>query len=76
MRKIVGGKMYDTDKATVVYDWRGMDRVLYVTAKGNYFMYYAGTGKIEPWSEDQVKNFLAEHDADKYVELFGEVEEA
>lgn len=75
MRKIVQGKLYDTDKATLIYVQKTFNRLWYVTEKGNYFVVF-GNGSIIPQTEEEVKEFLAEHDVDKYMELFGEVEEA
>ncbi len=75
MKKIVDGLVYDTDKSELIYTDLIKNRELYKTKKGRYFMLYA-TGEIAPKTEESVMEYLAEHDVDKYIELFGEVEEA
>ena len=51
MRKIINKKLYDTDRATLIAEWdngypindfHNCSEKLYVTKKGNYFIY--GTG--------------------------------
>ncbi|NLG84191.1 MAG: hypothetical protein GX493_06210 [Firmicutes bacterium] len=49
MRQVIGGKLYDTEKATLVasdrywdgqnWDRNGRNLYLYRTAKGNFFLY-------------------------------------
>ncbi len=79
MRKIVNGKVYDTETATLVYSGvfgaLNVRRDYYVTKKGTYFCHYFSVGKIEVCSEDFIASILAERDVDKYIELFGAVEE-
>ena len=75
MRKVVGGLLYDTDKSELIYTDHVKNRMLYKTKKGRFFMLYQ-TGEIEERSEENVMTYLAERDVDKYMELFGKVEEA
>lgn len=51
MRKVIDGKVYDTEKATMLAEYSNgrfrndfsyVNEELYVTAKGNYFLYGEG----------------------------------
>ena len=68
MRRVIGGKSYDTETATLVasnrywdgsnYDRSGRNTYLYKTKKGNYFLHHTTmwTGefdRIEPLSEGE-----------------------
>lgn len=75
MRRIIDGKIYDTGKAEVIYTDENSGRSWYVTKKGAYFIAYPN-GEIRTKTEDEVRDFLAIYDVDKYIELFGEMEEA
>lgn len=74
MKRIINGKMYDTDKATEIHVDTYRNRALYQTDKGTYFMRYANN-EIKIKSEAEVRDYLSRYDVDKYIELFGEVEE-
>lgn len=45
------------------------DKIAYIISNVRY-------SHIRPTTEDRIKNWLGENNVDKYVELFGEVEEA
>lgn len=75
MKKIIDGKMYDTSTSDVIYINEMNGRKLFRTKKGNYFLMYAN-GEVVPKTEDEIKEFLGVNDTNKYIELFGEVEEA
>jgi len=58
MKKVINGKVYDTDTAKLVArytdarfgdDFNAVSEKLYHTKKGNFFLY--GRGYIEPWGE-------------------------
>lgn len=74
MRRIIDGKMYDTDKSEIVYIDEMNDRVFYRTKKGTYFVLYKN-GEMRIKNENFLKELLEKYDVDKYIELFGEVEE-
>lgn len=78
MKRIIDGKMYDTDTATRVYEEVvfGKRRTLYITKHGAWFLFYHSKKEIVPKTEDEVKEYLGEKDVDKYIEYFGEVPEA
>ena len=75
MKKIINGKMYDTDTSEEIYLDEMNNRRIFQTKKGNYFLLYPN-GKLVPKTEDEIKEFLGNNDTNKYIELFGEVEEA
>lgn len=89
-RKIINGKLYDTSKAERIYalilghedipnydlpirSLGGQDVIIYRGISEWFIEYFR---IIEPVKEDWVKYILGKYDADKYIELFGEVEEA
>lgn len=45
------------------------------TEKGTYLLHNTDDKKVEIVQEDEVKDTLKKLDTDKYIELFGEVEE-
>lgn len=75
MKKIINGKMYDTDTSEEIYLDEMNNRRVFQTKKGNYFLLYPN-GELVTKTEDEIKEFLGNNDTNKYIELFGEVEEA
>lgn len=73
MRRIIGGKVYDTSTARLIYSegFPSNRREYYMTQKRAFFCYYKKTDKIVVMSEDEIKELLGEKDYDMYVELFG-----
>lgn len=75
MKKVVNGKLYDTEKSTLIYTEPTTGRKLYKTSKGNYYKLYS-TGEIVPITNEQAMEYLGEHDVEAYIREFGEPEEA
>ena len=75
MKKIINGKMYDTDTSDEIYLDEMNNRRIFQTKKGNYFLLYPN-GELVPKTEDEIKELLGNNDTNKYIELFGKVEEA
>ena len=75
MKKIINNLLYDTELSELVYHDEVKNRRWYKTPKGNYFVFY-GTGEITPKTEENVKEYLGRNNVDKYIELFGEPQEA
>lgn len=77
MRQIIKGKIYDTDKSELIYRdndiWQ--PRIYYRTQKGTFFCHYKRVGRLDVISDEVMMEILAEKDPDKYIELFGAVEE-
>lgn len=75
MKRIINGLLYDTEDSTLIYVDEMNNRKLYQTKNGNFFTLYP-TGEIQPKTEEATKEYLGRYDADKYIEIFGEVDEA
>lgn len=96
MKAIIENKMYDTEKATFIFNylkkettpcfwnnnlayeyWRKTD--IYKTNKEQYFLHIHTKEdlkeRIELITKYEAKNIISRLDPEKYVELFGEVEE-
>lgn len=90
IRRIINGKLYDTSKAKNIYkvilshdDIPNYDLPIF-SLGGENVSIYKGNSEwfieyfcfIEPVTEDWVKEIIGRCNPDKYIELFGEVEEA
>lgn len=75
MQRIINGLLYDTRVSEVIYVEEDTKRQLFKTQNDRFFMLYSN-GEIIPKEVEKVKNYLSKHDVKKYIELFGEVEEA
>ena len=75
MQRVIDGLLYDTKTATVVHTDESNNRILYVTANNNFFMLYQN-GEIVPKTEQSAKDYLGKYNVGKYIELFGQPEEA
>lgn len=97
MKKIIGNKLYNTEKAIKIYSFRQKRKTgtfmdmniyswfnveVYKTKKNNYFFYgyikdsLDNKEFLEVVSEENVKDVMKELDPDKYIKLFGDIEEA
>lgn len=80
MTAVIDGKLYDTAKATILLRNEVPQSALYMTQKGAFFIAHQGSdeysGTIEVVTEDAAKAMLGKYRPEKYLELFGEVEEA
>ena len=88
MKKIIAGKLYDTDTAKAVSNRidRGSvadvyyGQTLYRKRTGEYFIYREGyrgvEDAIEPLTYEEAREWAEEHlDADQYQSLFGLIDE-
>lgn len=95
MKKIIDNKVYDTDKATLVFSFKRSVKLtnvfgisfndwvsgeLYKTSKGNWFEVigedsYKVSTQLNALTNERAKEIISIN-ADKYQELFGELEEA
>lgn len=81
MKQIINNVLYDTEKAEKIVDyWSGYcKRELYKGGRGYFSVvwdYFGTKYNIEPKDEDFVKALLGKINIDKYIELFGEPEQA
>jgi len=78
MKQIIDGKLYDTETAELIYTYEPPTSPFYVnyyrTKNDAYFTF--GIEGITPLEEYDVKESIGKHDIDRYIELFGPVEEA
>lgn len=75
MKRVIDGFLYDTDTATLVYTEESTNRKLYKTPNNNFFTLYP-TGEIQDKSLADTKSYIGMRSVEKYIELFGEPEEA
>lgn len=75
MQRVIDGLLYDTNTSTVVHIEEDTKRRLYQTPNSNFFMFYP-VGEIIPKTEESVKEYLGKYNVKKYIELFGEPQEA
>ncbi len=82
MKQIINNTLYDTETAEFIirYYLGFNNRELYRTKKNHYFCmvydYFDKPSYIEEKEENFVKDLLGRLDTEKYIELFGEPEEA
>jgi len=75
MQRVVNGLLYDTANAKVVHMEEDTKRILYHTSNDNFFMFYP-TGEIVPKTKQSAMDYLGKCNVEKYIELFGQPEEA
>ncbi|MCI9559345.1 MAG: hypothetical protein HFG52_08875 [Lachnospiraceae bacterium] len=74
-------RLFDTTKAKKICDVKNgfgnKVQEIYITDKGVIFLYTTTkSGKIEVADQKRIKTWIGENEPDKYIEFFGEVEEA
>lgn len=92
MKKIINGKIYDTEKAEVIFSFRRKytDPIIwkpgYVhvewesaqylkTQKGTFLFYCESREDLKVIDEKEVKDVIEKLDPDRFMELYGELEE-
>lgn len=75
MQRVIDGLLYDTKTATEIHVEQITKRRLYQTPNNNFFMLYP-TGEIVPKSVESTKEYLGKYNVPKYIQLFGNPEEA
>lgn len=92
MKKIINDKLYDTDKAEVIFSFKRKyqdpcvwskdiafttwEHAQYLKTPKGAFLYYCESRKeLELLEEVEVKRVIQRVDPDRYMELYGEVEE-
>ena len=75
MQRVVNGLLYDTANAEVVHMEEDTKRILYHTSNDNYFMFYP-TGEIVPKTKQSAMDYLGKCNVEKYIQLFGQPQEA
>lgn len=76
MKKIINGKVYNTETAelilTLFSGTRLNERDYYMTKKRAFFCHYIRVNDIDLVPEDSMRDLLMLHDAEKYIEIFGD----
>ena len=77
MRQVLDGKLYDTQKAKVVYkDNKSEDkRQLWQMISTQSFFFTFADGHIEPITRPEAEKYLGLVDVDVYIQMFGEPQE-
>ena len=78
MQQIIDGKLYDTKKSTHLGTIKENDHKIdiYKSKKGTFFtMKICANCGLELAKEEQIKEFLRRENVQKYIDLFGEVDE-
>lgn len=75
MKRVIEGLLYDTDTATLIFTDDNSRRRYYMTPNKRFFVFYI-TGEMSVKTEDDIKELLGTQNYDKYVEIFGEPQEA
>lgn len=76
MKTIFKGKLYDIDKSEKLCNVGFSGYSVYRTNKGALFLFNDVAMQISNTDQEQIKDILGCENPEKYIELFGEVEEA
>lgn len=72
-------RLFDTEKAKKICDVENTFgykvQEIYITQKGIIFLHSINSKKLEVADQKKIKQWIGEHEPDKYIEFFGEVEE-
>ena len=79
MKKVIDGKLYNTETAqlllTLYIGSRHAQRDYYMTKKRAFFVHYVEVNDLDLVPEKTIADLLMRYDVDKYIEIFGDVEE-
>ncbi len=72
-------RMFDTEKARKVCDVKNSFgnkvKEIYMTGKGIIFLHDINEETLEVADQRKARKWVGEHEPDRYIEFFGEVEE-
>lgn len=78
-KKVEETKLFDTEKAKKICGIKNSFghevKEIYITEKDVVFIYHVTDKKITVPDQKDIKRKIGEHEPDKYIEFFGEVEE-
>ena len=75
MVKIVDDLLYNTETSEIIYKDYDNKRLYYKAEHGHFFA-VSNNGELWAVNEETIKRILGANDVEKYIELFGEPEEA
>lgn len=76
MKEIIDGKLYNTDKSEKICNIGLSSHSIWRTAKGTLFLVNDTLMRISNTNQEVIKDLLGKENPEKYIELFGEPEEA
>lgn len=76
MKEIIDGKLYDTKKSEKICDINFTTHSIWRTQKGSLFLFNNMLMRISNVNQDILKNLLGKENPEKYIELYGDIEEA
>lgn len=76
MKSIFNKKLYDTNKSEKLCNVGFSGYSVWITSKGSLFLFNDITMQICNTDQERIKDILGQENPEKYIELFGEVEEA
>lgn len=76
MKQIINKKLYDTEKSEKICDVEYFPHSIWKTEKGRLFLVNELLMKIINTNQKSIKELLGRSNPEKYIELFGQIEEA
>ena len=70
MKQIINNKIYDTETAELIYEYRHFKYYKYIENDFNY----QDRERIEPTTLENIKELIKELNPDKFIELFGKID--
>lgn len=78
-RPVEQTRLFDTDTARKICDVKNSFgntvQDIYITEKGTIFLHNINKDTLEIPNQKEMKEWVGENEPDKYIEVFGEVEE-
>lgn len=76
VKSIFNKKLYDTNKLEKLCNVGFSGYSAWITSKGSLFLFNDITMQICNTDQERIKDILGQENPEKYIELFGEVDEA
>ncbi len=76
MKEIINGKLYDTEKSEKICNVKFTGHSIWRTQKGTLFLLNDICMQISNVHQETIKDLLGKENPQKYIELYGEIEEA
>jgi len=76
MKAIINGKLYDTEKSEKICNVKFTGHSIWRTTKGTLFLFNDICMQISNVNQDAIKDLLGKESPEKYIELYGGIDEA